>query len=521
MAKTTVKQPRPHPIVLAIIEGFGIAMAGEANAISAAETPFFDHIINHYPTGLLEASGEAIGLEGGMSSSSRIGHYVIGHGRAWPKTSRLISESLADGSYRKLKGVQKLEETLSVGPKRLHLIGLISSADTETKLEHLKAMLAAVNLDGVEEILIHGILDGRKTSATAGQRLLKEVSEMITHYKKVSIVSVMGRLYGLDNKHNSARTQKALSMLLDGEANKASSLEKALKETYAKKIYDEEFPPTVFTDNKNFCINKNDVVLFWNYRGSSLVSLAEGLVTRFPKLHIFTMTNYGLGDKAVSLFEFSEKVDSLGSVLADNDFKQLRLGDSAGFFGPAFWLDDIDNPIYKNVERRLIPINPQEDFEHASLDAMSELKRNCLDAVASSEYDFIAVSFSQIDLTAHQGDFEQTKRIVEELDLSLKAIAEAVEVAGGALLITSTHGSAERMIDPATGASFKKHSLNPVFLSLIGRRFQGYNLGWPEISPNHIEKAAPIGNLADIAPTILKLMGLKKPSSMTGNNLGA
>ncbi len=521
MAKTIVKQARPHPIVLAIIEGFGVATAGEANAISAAETPFFDHIINHYPTGLLEASGEAIGLEAGMSSSSRIGHYVIGHGRPWPKTSRLISENLADGSYRNMNGVKKMEEALSAGPKRVHLIGLISSADTETKLEHLKAILAAVNLPGVEEILIHGILDGRKTSATAGQRLLKEVSEMIAPYTKASIVSVMGRLYGLDNKHNSGRTAKALGMLLDAEANKAASLEKALSETYAKKIYDEEFPPTVFSGGKEISISKNDVVLFWNYRGSALVSLAEGLKQRFPKLNVFTMTNYGLGKQAVPLFEFAEKVDSLGSVLAAHDFKQLRIGDSAGFFGPAFWLDDIDTPIYKNVERRLIPINPHEDFEHASLDAISELKRNCLDAVASSQYDLIVVSFSQLDLMAHQGNFEQTKAIVAALDISLKAIAEGVEIAGGALVITSTHGCAERMVDPATGESFKKHSLNPVILSLVGRRFQGYNLGWPEISPTHIENAAPIGNLADVTPTILKLMGVKKPGSMTGRNLGA
>ncbi len=519
MARTRLKKSRPRPLVLAIIEGFGITAAGDANPILSATTPFFDQLLSHYPTALLEASGEAIGLEPGMSSNSRIGHYIIGHGRAWPKTSRLISESLADGSYRNLEGIQKLEKNLATHSKRVHLIGLISSADVETKMDHLPAILAAVNLPEVEHIFIHGVLDGREISETAGQRLVQEVSTMIAPYQKVSLASIMGRLYGLDDKHNSSRTDKAIDLLVKGEAVQASSLENALAETYDKKIFDEEFPPTIFSDSKEFCIKEGDTVIFWNHKGVGFVSLAEALLKNVPKLSLFTMTDYGLGDKATTLFTIEQDSPSLGTVLAEHTLKQLRIGDSAGFFGSAYWLDDFAKPIFDNVERQLIPIHPSLDLETACLDSMTEMRRACVEAITSAQYDCIIISFSQLDLISHQGSPEQVIKIVSAIDAHLKAIAETTQASDGVMIITASHAGAERIIDPATGETFKEHSLNPVFISVLGKRFQGYNLGWPELNRDHLELAKPIGTLVDVAPSILSLLLLKKPESMTGNNL--
>ncbi len=520
MARASAKKSHPRPIVLMVIEGFGLAPEGEGNAIASAATPFFDSLISGYPTGTLRASGEVVGLRSGIVPSSQTGHYCIGHGRPWIDMAQIISERFENNQVATESGFAALQAAIASGSRRVHLMGLVSNVDQESSARHIKGLIDFLSSYPDLEVFIHCILDGRESSATAGQRLVQEIQEIAKSHPKAQVVSLIGRMYALDAKNNISRTQKAKALLRDGEANYAASVEEACAEAYEKKIFDEEFSPTIIgkAGDRNGLISTDDIVITWNHSGQSFSQLIKALQDDTKKVSIFTLTDYEIPETQ-ALFSISVETNSIGQIFVERSLRQLRIGDSAGFSGAGFWLDGGKILYNETVERQLVPIAVDNNMVVSLTDSLREIKRLCIESVHSANYDFIAVTLSQLDTIAHQGSKEEVIAIVEAIDTSVKAMAEAIEAVGGILIICSSHGFAERLVDPATGLSLRTHSNNPVLISLVSKAYQGFNLGWPEPAAGNLSAVAPIGSLIDIAPTILALAGLKAPSSMTGRKL--
>ncbi len=520
MARASAKKSHPRPIVLMLIEGFGIAPEGEGNAIASAATPFFDSLISAYPTGTLHATGELVGLSSGILPNSQTGHYCVGHGRPWIDMAQIISERFDNNQVASESGFGALQAAIAAGNRRIHLMGLVSNVEQESSARHIKGLIDFLAAYPDLEVFIHCILDGRESSATAGQRLVQEIEVLAKSHPKARVVSLIGRMYGLDAKNNIARTQKAKDLLCEGEANFASSVEEACTQAYEKKIFDEEFPPTIIAKDadRSSVISDNDIVITWNHSGQSFAQLIQALSVDLKKSPIFTLTDYQIAGTQ-PLFSIEVEANSLGQVIAERSLRQLRIGDSAGFSGAGFWLDGGKILYNETVERQLVPIAVDNNIVASLSDSVREIKRLCIESVNSANYDFIAVTLSQLDTIAHQGTKEEVIAVVEAMDAAVKAMAETIEAVGGILIISSSHGFAERLVDPATGLSLRTHSQNPVLISLVSKVYQGFNLGWPEPAGGNLSAVTPIGSLIDIAPTILALAGLKAPSSMIGRKL--
>jgi len=499
------KQSRPKPIVLVTIEGFGIAAASDGNIISRAKIPYIDHVSGTYPAGLLSATSE-----------SETGYSVIGTGRKQESVFELINHACSAANLASLDSFKKLLEIIRPLNK-IHLSGLLSNSQEEASSEHLYCLLNFLRKEFPEkELIVHAILDGQVSAPTAGERLVRELNAFISSLGNCRIATMIGRFYALDNRNNSARTKKAAQLLLSGEGRLIEDPETALAQSYDNKIFDEEFSAARIA-GEGAQLAETDALIFWNHKGQDFAPLIKEIRSAKPNLQLISLSDYGL-EYVLPLFKAGSVEASLGSSLARNGMHQLRLADSGSFIGISSWLDD-GAAVNEGIDRRLIPLSTNQSIGDAMIESIKETKKQFIDAVHNAHYDFIAVGFSQLDVLAHRGLEAELKEALESLDDALRLMMEALDRAGGAALITSTHGFVERLIDPSTGMISKHHSSNPVPLYVIGRRFQGYNLGWPEAVGGDLSMLNPIGSLADIAPTILKMAGAPIPKEMTGRNI--
>lgn len=517
MPHLSTKQLRPRPIALFILEGFGVAPNNDSNALAIAKTPFLDQIASHYPLAVLEASGQAIGLETKTPGSSAIGHTVLGTGRPWFNKAHFINEQLDNGSFAKTAGFEQLRPLL--GERNIHLEVFLSHAESEYSLKRLNIFLKWLSKSGQKNIFLHVVLDGQMSSPTSGQGLVKELEKTITRLPNCQIVSLIGQLYAFDNKHNETRLQKAFSLLTKAEGNLAPTPASAIAEAYGKKIFDEEFPPTVITGGAEPVTVKNqDIFIFWNYQ----LKNHRGLLKKFFSVKfsptVFTLTDEKSSLKAKPLFILPQAFSSLGKTLATAGLKQLRLTDSTAFPAATSFFDG-GNPVQTQVKRQLVPVAVNLPPLEVALNNIQKISQLAIEAVNESLYDFLVVTFSQADTIAHHGESKDVLSVIEKIDNRLRVMTEAVIAAGGLVFITSSHGFVEQLINPATGSLNRKHSLNPVIFSVLSKKFEGYNLGWPEASGGDLSLLRPIGTLADVAPTILKCANLDIPPEMTGRSL--
>gem|GEM_PF-1396850 len=507
------KKIRLKPTVLMLLEGWGIAPAGEGNAITSAKTPTLDKLASRYPTASLIAAGEAVGLPAGHSGGSRVGHVVIGTGQVWQHSLSLVNEALGSEDFNKQEIFETIKQKLEQG-SRLHFIGLLSSAVNEASFDHLRTLIEDFKNKNLLVDYFHCILDGRDASPTAGQRLVAEFEDYLKNEAAGKIATLLGRSYALDEKYNFARLEKARDSLILRQGKEANSTAEAISDSYEKKIFDEEFAPTVVDAGQ--AIGENDVVVFWNHSGRSIIPLLEKMKKNLPQALFVSLNFYGVPE-VVSLVKTDIRQQSIGSLCAAKGLRQLRLSDSAGFPGVASWLDGV-NDVNEKVDRKLVPTRPELSIVDGAIATIKEIKKQFNEALQEGIYDFIAVTFSQPDFVSHNADFNSVVKVIEELDETIGLMIEALELVGGGALVVGTHGSAERLIDPVTGLASKEHSSNNVPLYLVGAPFEGYNLGWPETIGGDLSILNPIGSLIDIAPTILYLLDIKN-IKLPGKNL--
>ncbi len=540
------KKRKYLPLLLIILDGWGIAPPSEGNAISGAKTPNFDRFIKMYPAMTLQASGPTVGLQFGEMGNSEVGHANIGSGRVAYQSLQRISKSISDGSFfrnhallsamQRCVGAAKKGNTnqsdVSMRP-RLHLLGIISDSGVHGHIEHLFALLVMAKELGVKEVFIHAFLDGRDSIYNSGIGYIEKLKKQIKAIGVGEIATMSGRFYAMDRDNRWDRVKKTYNALVYGKSDQTFlDATTAIKASYEKKIYDEEFLPTVLldkTDQPRGTIRSGDGVIFFNFRADRARQLTHAFVQpdfkEFKRgeclkdLFFVTMTEYEKDLPVHVAFQQEQYKNTLGEVLAQAGLRQLRVAETEKYAHVTFFLNGLSDVTSLQEEHLLIPSPKVRFYNEAPLMSAKELTTKTIKALTGDEYDVVVINFANADMVGHTGDMVATVTAVEALDRALGELVEVMLSREGVIVITSDHGNAEEMKNLQTGEIDKEHSNNPVPLLIIGSVYEGRSLVGRDTVGSDLSLLNPQGVLSDVAPTILKILDLPKPEEMTGTSL--
>ncbi len=521
---------RPKPVALIILDGWGIGPNSLANAIEQAKKNNFDTYCQKYFCTTLAASGEAVGLPYGEMGNSEVGHLNIGAGRIVYQDLPKINKAILDKTFFSNSVFLKSLEHVKKNNSNLHLVGLFSRGGVHSSLDHLEALLELAREQQVGQIYIHAILDGRDMPYNSGLNLMSEIIDKTSQMSGVKIATICGRFWAMDRDNHWERIAKAYQAMVNGQAEKiARDPLEAIKKSYEEKIYDEELNPTIMVDANNnplTTIKTNDSVIFFNFRADRARQLSKAFVMpvfeKFDRgeylkdLYFATLTNY---DKDLPLeVAFPEETikNSLAKVISLAGLKQLHIAETEKYAHVTYFLNGGVEEPFTGEDNVLIPSPRVESYAQMPAMSAQEIKSRLLKNIVDNIYDFYAINFANPDMVAHTGDLKASIAAIEEIDKILGEIIPAILAHDGVLVITADHGNAEKIINLQTGEIDKEHSLSPVPFLIIGSNFEIKELGAGKIDLNLL---TPAGFLADVAPTILKIMNLEQPKEMTGRSL--
>ncbi len=525
------KDKIPKPVVLAVLDGWGIAPPYSGNAITQAKTDNFNRLIATYPAMTLRASGEAVGLPWGESGNSEVGHMNLGLGRIIYQDLPRINRAISDNSFYKNQVLLESIKNVKKNDSSLHFIGLVSNGGVHASIEHLLALLALAKEQKVKNVYIHAILDGRDTPYNSGLGFIKEIERHIKEYKIGKIATISGRFYAMDRNNHWDRIRKAYFAMTKGEGNEGESPTKLIEESYSKKIYDEEFVPTVIKENGEpvGLIKEKDSVIFFNYRADRARQLTKAFVLPgFEKikdreyiknLFFVCFTEYE-EDLPVKIAFPPEKItNTLGELISKAGYKQLRIAETEKYAHVTYFFNGGIENENKGEDHILVPSPQVESYDAKPEMSAFEVTKKMIQAIEEDKYDFILVNYANVDMVGHTGNIKAAIKAVETVDKCIGDLEKIILEKGGVLLITADHGNAENMFNMQTGLKDKEHSSNPVPFILVGREFEGKTIGFQEAPGNDLSLIQPQGILSDVAPTILKIMRIKIPPEMTGRSL--
>ncbi len=499
------------PVVLCIMDGFGIREAKEGNAIDAASTPNLSKLFAENPFTTIGASGLDVGLPDGQMGNSEVGHTNIGAGRVVYQMLVKISKSIKDGDFFNIECLKNAVENCKKNDSALHLIGLLSDGGVHSHIEHLYGLLEMAKKNNLTKVYVHCLMDGRDVSTTSGVGFIKDLQSKMSELGVGKIASVMGRYYAMDRDFAWDRVEKAYAAMVYGEGVENIDPVKAMEESYAKDVTDEFIVPTVV--DKNGMIKANDSVVSFNFRPDRARQFTRTFVDEafdgferkngFFPLNYVCMTQYDETMPNVSVaFPPEELKMTLGEYLAANNMTQLRIAETQKYAHVTFFFNGGEEKTFKGEDRILIksPDVPTFDLQpemsaHPVCDAVCE-------QITSGKYDAVILNFANCDMVGHTGIFDAAVKAVEAVDTCVGKVVKAATDMGGAVIITADHGNADYMFDEK-GQPFTPHTTNPVPFCVVGY-------------PCELKEG---GRLADIAPSMLKILGLPQPAEMTGESL--
>ena len=506
------------PVVLMVLDGYGLNERTEGNAIAMAKTPVMDKLMAECPFVEGAASGLAVGLPDGQMGNSEVGHMNIGAGRIIYQDLTRITKAIEDGDFFENKGLLKAMENCKKNDSDLHLWGLLSDGGVHSHITHLYGLLEMAKKQGLSKVYVHAFLDGRDTPPASGKDYLVQLQEKMDEIGVGKIASISGRYYAMDRDNNWDRVEKAYYSLVKGEGVKATSAIKAMEESYANNVTDEFVLPTVVTseDGTPLSVVKNgDSVIFFNFRPDRAREMTRafcddkftGFEREFLDLTFVCFKDYDetIPNKTIA-FEKESIENTFGEYLAKCGKKQLRLAETEKYAHVTFFFNGgVEDP---NVDEFRLLVNSPKDV--ATYDLKPEMSApevgvDLVEAIKSDKYDVIVINFANPDMVGHTGVIPAAVQAVERIDELVGEAVEAVKEVGGAMFICADHGNAEKMIDYETGEPHTAHTTNPVPFILVNA------------DPSF--KLREGGCLADIAPTLLELMGLEQPKEMTGKSL--
>jgi 2,3-bisphosphoglycerate-independent phosphoglycerate mutase len=519
------------PTTLIILDGWGVAPSSKGNAITLAKTPNFDQYLQKYPHFTLQAAGEAVGLSWGEIGNSEVGHLNLGAGKIIYQNLPRITQAIWNKTFFSNPAFIKAIEHVKKNNSNLHLLGLVSNGGVHSFNEHLYALLElarnkklALSLSKGNKVFIHAILDGRDAPYNSGYNFITQLEEVIASAKIGQIATLFGRFYAMDRDLHWERTEKAYQAMVLGEGQKTSLKPSAfIQEFYKKKIYDEEMPPTVFTNEGK--IKDDDAVIFFNFRADRTRQITKAFVLPgFEKflrprllqnLFFVSFTEYEK-DLPVEIAFPSEKIDfPLARILSEKKLNQLHIAETEKYAHLTYFFNGRKEESFEGEDDVLIPSPRVASYALIPEMSASKIAKKVIQEIANDKYDFILINFANPDMVGHTGNLEASKKAVEVVDKCLGKIVEAILFKGGTALITADHGNAEELINLQTGEIDKEHSTNPVPFIVVGKEW-----AWEERREVlDLSLVTPAGVLADVAPTVLRIIGIEQPGEITGRSL--
>lgn len=521
---------RPKPAVLLILDGFGVAPDGEGNTVTRAKMPNLHSLIASYPTMTLRASGEAVGLSWGEMGNSEVGHLALGAGRVYYQTLPRISKAIDDETFYGNEAFLEAAAFVKASGGTLHLIGLVSTGRVHSMDEHLFALLQFAKLQKLKDVAVHAILDGRDTVYNSGLDFLIKLQAKIKKLKVGRIASLAGRYYAMDRDNRWDRTQKAYDAIVLGKGLSTENPLEAVKESYAKEVFDEEFEPTVITSRGEPLakVKEGDAVIFFNFRSDRMRQIVKAFTLpsfdQFERVYVQNIFVVGMIEYEKNLplkIAFPPEVimNTLSEVVASNGLKQLHIAETEKYAHVTFFFNGTKENKLEGEDRVIVPSPKVSKYNETPAMSTLELTDRLVKEIKEDKYDFIVANFANPDMVAHTGDFAATVKANEIDDAEIMKVANAVLEHGGVLFITSDHGNAEEISNIVSGQIDKEHSTNPVPFIVVGKQFEGQPSPTGEIPGGDMSLVPPIGMLADVAPTILNILGLPIPPEMTGQPL--
>ena len=495
--------------MLIILDGYGLGDHKKDDAIYNTPTPYMDKLMEEYPHSQLEASGENVGLPDGQMGNSEVGHLNIGGGRVVYQDLVKINRAIKDGSFQKNPEIISAFSYAKEHNVPIHFMGLTSAGGVHSSLQHLYALCDTAKAYGLSEVYLHAFMDGRDTDPKSGAGFLTEVQD---HCKQSAgvIATVCGRYYAMDRDKRWERVKEAYDMLVDGTGKKTDDVVKAVEESYAEGVTDEFIKPIV-NETVDGRIKEGHVVIFFNYRNDRakemttvLTQHEEGGMKPVPGLQYYCMTPYDDSFKGVHiLFAKSDVPNTLSEYVSAQGKKQLHIAETEKYAHVTFFFNGGREAPFEGEDRILVPSPKVATYDLKPEMSAPEVTEKLVDAINSDKYDFIVVNFANGDMVGHTGVYEAIQKAVATLDTCVEKVVEAGKKHEYEMIIIADHGNADHALN-ADGTPNTAHSLNPVPFIYIG---------------SHKDAKCENGRLADVAPSLLKLMGLQQPADMDGHNL--
>ena len=504
------------PTVLLILDGYGERKEKEGNAIALAKTPVMDRLKKEFPYVEGQASGLFVGLPDGQMGNSEVGHMNMGAGRIVYQELTRITKSIQDGDFFENKALKAAVEHCKKEDSALHFMGLVSSGGVHSHIEHIYGLLELAKRAGLKKVYLHAFLDGRDTPPDSGKSFLLAVEKKMQELGVGEIATISGRYYAMDRDKNYDRVEKAYRAMVEGTGEKASSVEEAIDASYAKKVYDEFVLPTVIEkDGAVHTVSDGDAMIFFNFRPDRAREICHAFCDddfsffeRGARKNIFFVcfTDYDptIPNKHVA-FEKEEIHNTLGEVVSNLGKNQLRIAETEKYAHVTFFFNGGKEEPYENEDRILVP-SPKEVPTYDLKPEMScyTVTEKLTEAIHSGKYDLVVANFANPDMVGHTGVLPAAIKAIEVVDECMGKVVDAVESMHGNLFILADHGNADIMIDEKTGEPYTAHTTNPVPFILVSEEKHKLREG---------------GCLADVAPTLLELMGIPQPKEMTGKSL--
>ena len=503
------------PVVLCIMDGWGIPENDKYSAIAKANTPNYDNYLKEYPNSTLHASGEYVGLPEGQMGNSEVGHTNIGAGRVVLQTLPMINKDVANNTLKDRPVIKDFISKMQKANKTMHLIGLVSDGGVHSHINHIISITKSF-ADAKINVMLHFIADGRDTAQKSALTYVDTLNKELSSYSNVKIATIGGRYYGMDRDKRWDRIEKAYNTIVLAESDeKFTTAEEAINASYQKDITDEFIVPSVIGDYKG--MQDGDGFLFCNFRADRARELTMALGNKdfdgFSRKKVVSFTVMG------ELTEYSEDhakylstvytpeeiINSLGEVVSNANLNQLRIAETEKYAHVTFFFNGGKETVFKGEERVLINSPKVATYDLQPEMSAEAVKDGVINAINSNKFDLIVINFANPDMVGHTGIMDAAIKACEAVDKCVGEIVQKVKEKDGIIFITADHGNAEKMFDETTGQPFTAHTTNLVPFIMVGNNVKDIKLD--------------NGSLCDIAPTILKVMDIPQPKEMTGKSL--
>lgn len=523
---STVSSRRPRPFVLIVMDGWGINPRKEGNAIALARTPDIDKLAREWPHTSVKTSGEAVGLPEGQMGNSEVGHQNIGAGKRVLQDYTRVSESIKDGSFFRNPAFLKAIEHVKKNSSSLHICGLLGNGGVHAHESHLEALLRLAQMHEIEHIYIHAFTDGRDTSPTGGTEFMRQLqarAREIGGEHPAQVATVSGRYYAMDRDNRWDRTAMTYFAMTRAEGRRANSAITAIQQSYDEGVTDEFIIPTVIMEDNHpvAVVEAGDALIHYNFRPDRARQLtrafvmdelppqAEGKFKRGPRiadLLYVMMTEYEEGLNAEVAYRADEVDMPLARVISEHGLRQFHTAETEKYAHVTYFINGRRETPFPGEDRLLVPSPKVPTYDLQPEMSAAGVTDTAIEHIRSGQYDLVIMNYANADMVGHTGVIEAAIRAVETVDTGVGRVVEATLTVGGGLLITADHGNAEQMIEYDTGKPFTAHTTYPVPLYLVV----------PQLA--HVQLRSD-GILADVAPTILQVMGIPQPKDMTGSSL--